>query len=115
MALFFPRACQFIWHPIIVYPPFLLQSGDPVWIRASSGDWQSGVVSGQVRIGQTRQVSRFRATALLPLTHLPTQKEGLFYPVIYGDKVRKYFAPQNGEIKPDTPQTRRLLEEAGWL
>ena len=80
MALFFPRACQFIWHPIVIHSPFLLQSGDPVWIRASSGDWQSGVVSGQVRIGQTRQVSRFRATALLPLNTPPNTEKGSFLP-----------------------------------
>jgi hypothetical protein len=43
------------------------------------------------------------------------QKEGLFYPVIFNDKIRKYFAPLNGEIKPDTPHVRGLLKEAGWL
>ena len=45
------------------------------------------------------------------------QKEGLFYPVIFriGTRIRKHFAPLNGEIKPDTSRTRTLLRRAGWL
>lgn len=43
------------------------------------------------------------------------QKEGLFYPVVFNDKIRKYFAPLNGEIKPDTIHVRHLLKDAGWL
>lgn len=29
--------------------------------------------------------------------------------------MRKYFAPLNGEIKPDTAHIRWLLKNAGWL
>lgn len=29
--------------------------------------------------------------------------------------MRKYFAPLNGEIKPDTDQVRTLLKAGGWL
>jgi hypothetical protein len=37
--------------------------------------------------------------------------------VNFGPKynVRKYFAPMNGEIKPDTEAIRRLLRDEGWL
>lgn len=43
------------------------------------------------------------------------QREGLYYPVVFCDKLRKYFAPLNGEIKPDTLHVRGLLKQAGWL
>ena len=35
------------------------------------------------------------------------------YSVRYQDGHRRYFAPLLGEMKPDTPHVRRLLEEAG--
>ncbi|EGN92704.1 hypothetical protein SERLA73DRAFT_190723 [Serpula lacrymans var. lacrymans S7.3] len=77
--------------------PYRFKLSDSVWIRTSGGNWQSGRVSGQPKLGQTRE------------------KDGLFYPVIFCTKLRKYFAPLNGEIKPDTPHIRKLLEEGGWL
>lgn len=52
------------------------------------------------------------------LTILAEQGEGTFYLAVYRPgraNLRKYFAPLNGEIKPDTPRTRRLLREAGLL
>lgn len=33
---------------------------------------------------------------------------------MYGQRRRKYFAPLNGDIKPDTPAIRALLQEGGW-
>ncbi|KAJ7250110.1 hypothetical protein B0H12DRAFT_1120825 [Mycena haematopus] len=33
----------------------------------------------------------------------------------FGHKLRKYFAPLIGELKPDTPAVRKLLREAHWL
>lgn len=44
-------------------------------------------------------------------------KQGFYYPVNFGSKnhLRKYFAPMNGEIKPDTEEVRLLLREGGWL
>ncbi|KAF5382812.1 hypothetical protein D9757_007337 [Collybiopsis confluens] len=78
--------------------PYTFHTGQAVWIRTSGGNWHVGRVSGETtRKGQTRE------------------KEGLFYPVKFDSKLRKYFAPLNGEIKPDTQHTRRLLKEAGWL
>ncbi|KAE9396530.1 hypothetical protein BT96DRAFT_977447 [Gymnopus androsaceus JB14] len=78
--------------------PFTFHTGQAVWIRTSGGNWHSGRVSSETtRKGNTRE------------------KEGLFYPVKFDGKLRKYFAPLNGEIKPDTPHTRRLLKAAGWL
>lgn len=29
--------------------------------------------------------------------------------------VQKYFAPMNGEIKPDNEDVRRLLVQEGWI
>ncbi|KAJ3735355.1 hypothetical protein DFJ43DRAFT_43877 [Lentinula guzmanii] len=78
--------------------PYTFHTGQAVWIRTSGGNWHSGRVSSETtRKGNTRE------------------KEGLFYPVKFDGKLRKYFAPLNGEIKPDTPHTRRLLKGAGWL
>ncbi|KAF8907654.1 hypothetical protein CPB84DRAFT_1843872 [Gymnopilus junonius] len=45
------------------------------------------------------------------------QKQGFYYPVNFGAKsnIRKYFAPLNGEIKPDARVVRHLLLNEGWL
>jgi len=45
------------------------------------------------------------------------RKQGLYYPVNFGTRfnVRKYFAPLNGEIKPDTEEVRELLRLSDWL
>lgn len=78
--------------------PYTFQMGDSVWIRTEGGNWYPGKVSSKsVKQGPTRQ------------------REGLFYPVIFRRRIRKHFAPLNGEIKPDTPRTRTLLRQAGWL
>ncbi|KAF8236953.1 hypothetical protein L208DRAFT_1249859 [Tricholoma matsutake] len=78
--------------------PYTFRAGDIVWVRTVGGNWHSGRVTAQTtRKGQTRE------------------KEGLFYPVIFNDKLRKYFAPLNGEIKPDTIHVRHLLKDAGWI
>ncbi|KAG6902014.1 hypothetical protein C0995_005662 [Termitomyces sp. Mi166 len=78
---------------------YTFQPGESVWIRTQGGNWRQGRVTGQTtRRGPTRQ-----------------SKEGLYYPVVFDGKIRKYFAPLNGEIKPDTLHTQRLLKEAGWL
>lgn len=79
--------------------PYTFRMGDHVWIRTEEGNWYPGKVSSNnVKLGKTRQ------------------KEGLFYPVIFriGSRIRKHFAPLNGEIKPDTLRTRILLRRAGW-
>ncbi|KAF8140763.1 hypothetical protein K438DRAFT_1834186 [Mycena galopus ATCC 62051] len=39
----------------------------------------------------------------------------VLYQDSFGHKLRKYFAPLIGELKPDTPAVRRLLREAHWL
>jgi len=78
--------------------PYTFRAGDVVWVRTVGGNWHSGKVTGQTtRKGQTRE------------------KEGLFYPVVFNDKLRKYFAPLNGEIKPDTIHVRHMLKDAGWI
>ena len=43
------------------------------------------------------------------------QTDGRFFPVAYGGAGRRYFAPLNGNIKPDTTRVRQLLREGGYL
>jgi hypothetical protein len=78
--------------------PYTFESGDFAWVKTTGGDWYPGRVSGLTRRkGPTRE------------------GEGIFYPVTFFDgKVRKYFAPLNGEIKPDTAEVRALLKAGGW-
>jgi len=78
---------------------YTFQQGERVWVRTAEGNWFPGKINSQTtRKGLTRQ------------------KEGLFYPVVFFEgKVRKYFAPLNGEIKPDIPSVRRLLKLGGWI
>ncbi|KDR68738.1 hypothetical protein GALMADRAFT_78103, partial [Galerina marginata CBS 339.88] len=74
---------------------------DEVWIRTKEYNWCFGKVVGRaIRVGQTRH-----------------RKQGFYYPVNFGSKqnVRKYFAPLNGEIKPNTKAVRQLLIQEGWI
>jgi hypothetical protein len=93
--------------------------GDLVWIRNVDGRWHTGEVSGETtRVGQTLRVGYSIEAIAYPhisIIHSFSQNEGLFYPVVFCYSMRKYFAPLNGEIKPDTAHTRRLLMDAGWL
>ncbi|EPS98081.1 hypothetical protein FOMPIDRAFT_1024790 [Fomitopsis schrenkii] len=74
------------------------KNGDPVWIKTEDGEWLQGTISGSnTRKGATRQ------------------KEGIFFPVAFRHNARKYFAPLNGDVKPDSVEVRRLLSEGGWL
>ncbi|OAX40484.1 hypothetical protein K503DRAFT_768542 [Rhizopogon vinicolor AM-OR11-026] len=77
--------------------PYRFQHGDCVWVRCTGYDWYLGKVSGQPKVGQTMM------------------GDGLFWPVTFDGNKRKYSAPLNGELKPDTPHTKQLLEEAGIL
>ncbi|PCH33097.1 hypothetical protein WOLCODRAFT_134896 [Wolfiporia cocos MD-104 SS10] len=77
---------------------YMFQNGDAVWIKTEDGEWTQGTISGSnTRKGATRQ------------------KEGLFFPVAFNHNSRRYFAPLNGDIKPDNAEVRRLLSEGGWL
>ncbi|KAH9487265.1 hypothetical protein JR316_0001335 [Psilocybe cubensis] len=76
---------------------------DLVWVRTKGAKWVYGKVSGGpslIRAGRTRY-----------------SKEGLFYPVKFGDKLhlRKYFAPTNGDIKLDTKAVRRSMIQEGLI
>ncbi|KAG0703504.1 hypothetical protein DFH29DRAFT_916669 [Suillus ampliporus] len=77
--------------------PYRFQHGDCVWVRSTGYYWYLGKVSGQPKVGQTMM------------------GDGLFWSVMYHRNKRRYVAPLNGEVKPDTPHTRQLLEEAGIL
>ncbi|KAH0838755.1 hypothetical protein J3R83DRAFT_7129 [Lanmaoa asiatica] len=80
--------------------PYRFKSGESVWICASDGEWYRGKVVGQAKQGKTRS------------------DDGLFWCVefrVVRSRVRKWFAPLNGDIKPDTQHTHQLLSDAGWL
>ncbi|KAI0312884.1 hypothetical protein OF83DRAFT_1066466 [Amylostereum chailletii] len=78
---------------------YTFKASESVWVKVPDGTWHMGKVHGpKTKTGSTRQ-------------------EGLFYPVIYRrqSNFRRYFAPLNGEIKPDTLRTRKLLRDAGYI
>ncbi|KAG1908684.1 uncharacterized protein F5891DRAFT_994423 [Suillus fuscotomentosus] len=77
--------------------PYRFQSGDSVWIHSTGYDWYQGKISGLPKAAQTKM------------------GDGLFWPVTYNRNKRRYAAPLNGELKPDTPPIRKMLEEAGIL
>ncbi|KAJ3501527.1 hypothetical protein NLJ89_g9296 [Agrocybe chaxingu] len=77
------------------------QDQDSVWVCTKQKKWCPGKVTGRTpRIGNTR-----------------IRKEGHFYAVSFGSRshLRKYFAPLNGEMKPDSEEVRELLRSDGWL
>jgi len=83
---------------LVEYP---FKDGDTVWVRTAEENWLHGKVTGKnIRRGQTRR-----------------SMTGFFYPVCFGPKMktRKYFAPLNGDMKPDTEEVRDLLKESGWI
>ncbi|KAL9715635.1 hypothetical protein Ac2012v2_000078 [Leucoagaricus gongylophorus] len=81
--------------------PYIFEKGESAWIRTAKGTWCLGSVASSLpRVGLTRE------------------GEGLFYSVIFtlgGARLKKSFAPLNGEIKPDSKETRDLLRTYGWL
>ncbi|KAG2356508.1 hypothetical protein BDR07DRAFT_1300251 [Suillus spraguei] len=77
--------------------PYRFEIGDSVWIHSTGYDWYQGKISGQAKAARTKM------------------GDGLFWPVTYGRNKRRYAAPLNGELKPDTPRVRKMLEEAGVL
>ncbi|KAJ3552154.1 hypothetical protein NP233_g10650 [Leucocoprinus birnbaumii] len=81
--------------------PYAFERGELAWVRTTNGTWCLGnVTSSPPRVGLTRD------------------GEGLFYSVIFtmgGARMKKSFAPMNGEIKPDTVEIRDLLKTYGWL
>ncbi|KAI0271712.1 hypothetical protein BC834DRAFT_818312 [Gloeopeniophorella convolvens] len=86
--------------PVHIDDPWLytFKVGDNVWLRTSEGRWYPGQIwSKNVRHCRTRQV------------------QGIYYDVIFFKHVRKFIAPLDGELKPDTSRTRTLLRKAGWL
>ncbi|TFK28385.1 hypothetical protein FA15DRAFT_665351 [Coprinopsis marcescibilis] len=78
-----------------------------VWIRTSESNWYPGVV-----VGHPKE---------MPLNdndgYYDSSTYGTYYMVEFRicNKIRKYFAPLNGEIKPDTEAVRQLLQESNWL
>ncbi|KAF9446872.1 hypothetical protein P691DRAFT_732429 [Macrolepiota fuliginosa MF-IS2] len=81
--------------------PYIFEKGESAWVRTANGTWCLGTVtSSPPRVGPTRD------------------GEGLFYSVIFtlgGARLKKSFAPLNGEIKPDIFEIRDLFKTYGWL
>lgn len=81
--------------------PYVFEKCERAWVRTTKGTWCLGnVTNSPPRVGLTRD------------------GEGLFYSVIFtlgGARMKKCFAPLNGEIKPDTEEIRDLLKTYGWL
>ncbi|KAL1731112.1 hypothetical protein EV714DRAFT_271995 [Schizophyllum commune] len=76
--------------------------GQQVWVRDADGLWHLA-----------------RTTSKAPKVAPARFKDGLYYTAVWldHDRARKpcTYAPQNGDIKPDTPHIRRLLLEEGHI
>ncbi|KAJ7259694.1 hypothetical protein C8J57DRAFT_1720281 [Mycena rebaudengoi] len=79
---------------------YTFEPNDRVWIR-NNDKWIQG-----------RIFSR-SSTKVLFRDNIPYWN--VFYQDTYGHKLRKYFAPLRGEIKPDTSAVRALLRDARWI
>lgn len=78
--------------------PYVFQRGDNVWIKLC-GKWFPGRIWGhRVLKGPTKD----------------RQTEGLYFCVYFWGKARKFVSPLNGDVKPDTVHTRKLMKEAGY-
>ncbi|KAF8651017.1 hypothetical protein AX16_004951 [Volvariella volvacea WC 439] len=73
---------------------YFFRAGDQVYVKSKGGIWRRGQVVGQPRVGRTRG------------------GDNLWFFVQYG-KIRRYFSPLNGDIKPLTPYTSDLLRDYG--
>ncbi|KAG1741765.1 uncharacterized protein EDB91DRAFT_1052234 [Suillus paluster] len=79
--------------------PYRFQHGDYVWVRSRGLRWYPGQVLGQPKAART------------------IKGDGLFWLVDYsnqGHQFRRFVAPLDGDLKPDTPHTRTLLKKAGY-
>ncbi|KAJ7700295.1 hypothetical protein B0H16DRAFT_1483911 [Mycena metata] len=75
--------------------PYTFQPNDRVWIR-NHHKWIKGSI--------------FPGSIPKNLTYF-----SVVYRDSYGHKLRKYFAPLLGELKPDTAAVQSLLREAHWI
>ncbi|PCH33096.1 hypothetical protein WOLCODRAFT_14517 [Wolfiporia cocos MD-104 SS10] len=84
---------------------YTLEAGERVWVKTVEGAWAEGRVAD--------------LTPRVGFSSVYVDVHVVYYPVHFRmrDKpmTRRYFAPLNGDIKPDTPAIRRLLHEGGWL
>lgn len=82
--------------------PYVFQEGDIVWFKSDNGTWNKGRVLGMPRMGSIGPEDN---------------AINIYYLVEYRVNerpVRKYVAPMNGEVKPETVQTRKLLLTSGF-
>lgn len=98
---------------LLIYP----KAGDAVRVKSKNTEretWYYGRVQQSTRNGTVRGV-RFTLLSILRsfLNCFRKGKQGTFHSVRYHRNLRRFFAPLLGDIKPDTPRVRRLLEQAG--
>ncbi|TRM65175.1 hypothetical protein BD626DRAFT_556353 [Schizophyllum amplum] len=81
---------------------YKFETNEQVWIRDPQGMWRLANI-----------------TPKAPKAGPARYKDGLYYSAVLIDQERArkpcLYAPQNGDIKPDTPHIRRLLLEEGYL
>ncbi|KAG0707231.1 hypothetical protein DFH29DRAFT_897766 [Suillus ampliporus] len=80
--------------------PYRFQRGDRVWVRSTDYYWHLGTVSSSQ-----------------PVAGRTMTGDGLFWRIDYDRNKRRWVAPLDGEVKPDTEHTRQLLkaEAREWV
>ncbi|KAJ7054020.1 hypothetical protein C8F01DRAFT_1260236 [Mycena amicta] len=78
---------------------YQFKPNEPVWIF-NNNKWTSGRIF-------------YAAPKVRPSDNLPCWN--VLYQDAFGHKLRKYFAPLLGELKPDTARVRQMLKEARWI
>ncbi|KZP30283.1 hypothetical protein FIBSPDRAFT_946016 [Athelia psychrophila] len=86
--------------PLSIEQPwsYSFQRGENVWIKLC-GKWYPGRIWGHKILKGLTQDKRDHC---------------MYFCVYFWNKARKFVSPMNGDVKPDTPHTRKLLKEAGW-
>jgi hypothetical protein len=94
---------RFFFHAM--YTPFhsIPQVGSPVWVKTSNGKWRHG------------QVVHEEGYRYLPHIDAPLSMDCKFGVRHSRNKHTETFVPMDGVMKPDTPQVRELLRQAGYF
>ncbi|KAJ7447870.1 hypothetical protein B0H11DRAFT_2081838 [Mycena galericulata] len=93
LARYAPRHLDEPWE-------YIFQPNDRVWIR-NHDKWIKGRIFPRSvpKMGSSDDITYWN----------------VLYQDSFGHKLRKYFAPLLGELKPDTSAVRSLLREAHWI
>ncbi|KAJ6614939.1 hypothetical protein B0H10DRAFT_2216200 [Mycena sp. CBHHK59/15] len=90
------------WAPRHIDQPwaYTFEANEPVWIR-NNDKWIRGKIFSRPK------------PEILWSDELPHWN--VIYQDTYGHKLRRYFSPLRGELKPDTPVVHELLRAANWI